>query len=73
MPPRGGPGEGQVSEEIDAAGKENMANIQRTYEDENVFDWEIPEPEERELEARRKADQERRQIIDEVLQYFRYP
>ncbi|MBQ9322140.1 MAG: ABC transporter ATP-binding protein [Eubacterium sp.] len=65
--------EGQVSEEIDAAGKENMANIQRAYEDENVFDWEIPEPEERELEARRKADQERRQIIDEVLQYFRYP
>ena len=43
------------------------------YEDRNVFDWEMPEPEERELEARRKADEERRQIMDEVLSYFRYP
>lgn len=45
----------------------------RSYEEENVFDWEMPEPEERELEARRRADRKRRQIMDEVLQYFRYP
>ncbi|MBR2188699.1 MAG: ABC transporter ATP-binding protein [Eubacterium sp.] len=41
-------------------------------EDRNIFDWEMPEPEERELEARRLADEERRKIMDEMLNGYRY-